>query len=138
MYEGVEYDYVFDVDIQEGVPPLKLPFNANGSFCRFRFFYVTILRIYNFLKENPYEAAQKFLIKYELPSSYTDQIVEFIDKNTGGVSFGSRAADAYSNEKSAATTSIVSNLIMSQSISCITNCRTFGFIMDRHPPYCLM
>lgn len=30
LYEGKEYDYVFDVDIQDGVPPLKLPFNVTG------------------------------------------------------------------------------------------------------------
>jgi hypothetical protein len=33
LYEGKEYDYVFDVDIQEGVPPLKLPYNASGMSC---------------------------------------------------------------------------------------------------------
>lgn len=32
LYEGKEYDYVFDVDIQDGVPPLKLPYNANGKY----------------------------------------------------------------------------------------------------------
>ena len=26
-----EYDYVFDVDIEEGKPPLKLPYNITGS-----------------------------------------------------------------------------------------------------------
>lgn len=26
-----EYDYVFDVDIQEGKPTLKLPFNITGK-----------------------------------------------------------------------------------------------------------
>ena len=31
LYQGREYDYVFDVDVQEGVPPLKLPYNANGA-----------------------------------------------------------------------------------------------------------
>lgn len=31
LYQGKEYDYVFDVDVQEGAPPLKLPYNANGS-----------------------------------------------------------------------------------------------------------
>jgi phospholipase A-2-activating protein len=31
LYEGKEYDYVFDVDIQDGVPPLKLPYNVNGQ-----------------------------------------------------------------------------------------------------------
>jgi hypothetical protein len=30
LYEGKEYDYVFEVDIQDGVPPLKLPYNASG------------------------------------------------------------------------------------------------------------
>lgn len=32
LYQGKEYDYVFDVDVQEGMPPLKLPYNANGEF----------------------------------------------------------------------------------------------------------
>lgn len=30
VYEGREYDYVFDVDIKDGVPPLKLPYNTSG------------------------------------------------------------------------------------------------------------
>lgn len=30
LYQGKEYDYVFDVDIQDGVPSLKLPFNVTG------------------------------------------------------------------------------------------------------------
>jgi phospholipase A-2-activating protein len=32
LYQGKEYDYVFDVDIQDGVPPLKLPYNVTGTF----------------------------------------------------------------------------------------------------------
>ena len=28
LYKGKEYDYVFDVDVAEGQPPLKLPFNV--------------------------------------------------------------------------------------------------------------
>lgn len=67
LYEGKEYDYVFDVDIADGVPPLKLPFNLN---------------------ENPYAAAQKFLEKNDLPQQYIDQVVQFIDKNTSGVNLG--------------------------------------------------
>jgi len=67
-YEGKEYDYVFDVDVQDGVPPLKLPYNVN---------------------ENPYAAAQRFLERNELPNSYIDQIVQFIEKNTAGVNLGS-------------------------------------------------
>jgi phospholipase A-2-activating protein len=31
LFEGKEYDYVFDVDIKEGAPPLKLPYNVNGT-----------------------------------------------------------------------------------------------------------
>lgn len=31
MYQGKEWDYVFDVDVQDGVPPLKLPYNASGE-----------------------------------------------------------------------------------------------------------
>ncbi|KAI0782211.1 phospholipase A-2-activating protein [Abortiporus biennis] len=64
LYEGREYDYVFDVDVQEGAPPLKLPFNAN---------------------ENPYVAAQKFLEKHDLPLSYLDEVVKFIEKNSSAV-----------------------------------------------------
>jgi phospholipase A-2-activating protein len=30
LYNGKEYDYLFDVDIGDGVPPLKLPYNASG------------------------------------------------------------------------------------------------------------
>ncbi|KAM5530207.1 hypothetical protein V8D89_016121 [Ganoderma adspersum] len=67
LYEGREYDYVFDVDIQDGVPPLKLPYNAS---------------------ENPYNAAQRFLQSNDLPMSYLDQVVQFIEKNTAGVNIG--------------------------------------------------
>lgn len=38
LYEGQEYDYVFDVDVHEGQPPLKLPYNVTrrdtDSLCR--------------------------------------------------------------------------------------------------------
>lgn len=53
LYEGKEYDYVFDVDIQEGKPPLKLPFNAT---------------------EDPWMAAHKFLEKNELSPLFLDQV----------------------------------------------------------------
>jgi len=65
-FEGNDYDYVFDVDIEEGQPPLKLPIN---------------------ITDNPYDAADKFIMRYDLPSSYKDQIVNFILQNTNGVSF---------------------------------------------------
>ncbi|KAB5595461.1 Phospholipase A-2-activating protein [Ceratobasidium theobromae] len=64
LYEGKEYDYVFKVDIKDGAPPLSLPYNAT---------------------ENPYSAAQRFLAKNDLPMEYIDQVVKFIEQNTGGV-----------------------------------------------------
>lgn len=67
LYQGKEYDYVFDVDVQEGMPPLKLPYNAN---------------------ENPYTAAQRFLESHDLPMTYLDQVVKFIEQNAGGVNLG--------------------------------------------------
>lgn len=67
-YEGKMYDYVFDVDIEEGKPPLKLPLN---------------------ISDNPYEVADKFIIRYELPSDYREQIVQFIIKNASGITIGS-------------------------------------------------
>ncbi|CAD6896898.1 unnamed protein product [Tilletia controversa] len=67
LYDGREYDYVFDVDIKDGVPPLKLPYN---------------------LSENPYTAAARFLEKNELPATYLDEVVKFIEKNTEAVSIG--------------------------------------------------
>lgn len=30
-FEGQQYDYVFDVDVEEGVPPLKLPVNKGDN-----------------------------------------------------------------------------------------------------------
>lgn len=38
--------------------------------------------------ENPWVAAQKFLEKNDLPSSYTEQVVAFIEKSTDGVKLG--------------------------------------------------
>ncbi|KAF8759643.1 PFU (PLAA family ubiquitin binding) [Rhizoctonia solani] len=63
LYNGKEYDYVFKVDIKDGAPPLSLPYNAT---------------------DNPYSAAQKFLAENELSMEYIDQVVGFIEKNTGG------------------------------------------------------
>ncbi|KAI4215256.1 MAG: hypothetical protein LQ351_002155 [Letrouitia transgressa] len=66
-YLGKEYDYVFDVDIEDGKPPLKLPYN---------------------LSQNPYETATKFLQDNELPMTYLDQVTNFITANTQGASLG--------------------------------------------------
>ncbi|KAJ5649837.1 uncharacterized protein N7484_003560 [Penicillium longicatenatum] len=66
-YLGQEYDYVFDVDIEDGKPPLKLPYNVS---------------------QNPYEAANKFIGDNELPISYLDQVANFITQNTQGATLG--------------------------------------------------
>ncbi|KIK31055.1 hypothetical protein PISMIDRAFT_26052 [Pisolithus microcarpus 441] len=67
LYNGKEYDYVFDVDIREGAPPLKLPVNVS---------------------ENPYAVAQRFLEQNDLSMSYLDQVVKFIEQNTAGIKLG--------------------------------------------------
>ncbi|KAI4120365.1 MAG: hypothetical protein LQ347_007107, partial [Umbilicaria vellea] len=66
-YLGKDYDYVFDVDIEDGKPPLKLPYN---------------------LSQNPYEAATKFIHDNELPMTYLDQVAGFITTNTQGATLG--------------------------------------------------
>lgn len=47
------------------------------------------------LAENPYAAAQRFLDRNELPASYLDQVVQFIEKNTAGVNLGSGGNNEY-------------------------------------------
>lgn len=79
-YNGKSYDYVFDVDIEDGKPPLKLPYN---------------------LSENPYERATQFLNDNELPLTYLDNVVNFITQNTKGATLGqadSSGPDPYGSE----------------------------------------
>ncbi|KAF4348191.1 hypothetical protein G4B88_029686, partial [Cannabis sativa] len=66
VLDGIEYDYVFDVDIGDGEPIRKLPHNRS---------------------DNPYDTADKWLLKENLPLSYRQQIVEFILQNTGQKDF---------------------------------------------------
>lgn len=66
-----EYDYVFDVDIEDGRPPLKLPYNID---------------------EDPWIAAQKFLEKNMLPSAFIDQVVQFITTNAPNAGRGAPPA----------------------------------------------
>lgn len=66
-FMGKDYDYVFDVDIEEGKPPLKLPFNVS---------------------QNPYEVAQQWIANNELPMTYIDQVANFIITNTQGATLG--------------------------------------------------
>lgn len=77
-YQGKMYDYVFDVDVEDGKPPLKLPYNAG---------------------DNVYTTADKFLADNELPSSYVQEIVNFIEKNTEGVSLTETSAPTTSGNE---------------------------------------
>ncbi len=98
LYEGREYDYVFDVDIQDGVPPLKLPYNASGE----QIITTSTLRASTYsVTENPYNAAQRFLQNNDLPLSYLDQVVQFIEKNSASVNIGgdnNQFVDPYTGE----------------------------------------
>lgn len=66
-YQGQSFDFVFDVAIEDGAPALKLPYN---------------------LSQNPYEVATKWLGDNELPTTYLDQVTNFIVENTKGATIG--------------------------------------------------
>ena len=53
MHQGKEWDYVFDVDIAEGAPPRKLPYNRS---------------------ENPYIAADRFIEEEGLPLYFKEHV----------------------------------------------------------------
>ena len=71
-----EYDYVFSVDIEEGKPPLKLPYN---------------------IAEDPWFSAQNFLYKNNLSQLFLDQVANFILDNTKGVTLGQGQGAGYSD-----------------------------------------
>lgn len=73
IYNGKEYDFVFDVEIQEGVPSMKLPYN---------------------LTDDPWMAAHQFLERNDLSQMFLDQVVDFILKNTKGVTIGQQGPSA--------------------------------------------
>lgn len=62
-YLGQEYDYVFDIDIDDSGVKLKLPYN---------------------ICEEPYMVAQNFIYRHELNQMFLDEIAQFIIKNTEG------------------------------------------------------
>lgn len=63
LHDGKEYDFVFTVDIEDGKPPLKLPYNRD---------------------QDPWYAAQDFIHKNNLPQAYLEQVANFIVQNSGG------------------------------------------------------
>ncbi|KAG7174341.1 Phospholipase A-2-activating protein-like [Homarus americanus] len=66
LFEGKEYDFVFDVELDQGTR-FKLPYNS----C-----------------EDPYFAAQRFIHRHELPQEFLDQVATFIINNTKGMTLG--------------------------------------------------
>ena len=71
-HDGASYDFVFDVDIAEGAPTLKLPFNVG---------------------DNPYDAAERFLETNGLDPGYREQVVNFIVQNVGEDAFAGAGAN---------------------------------------------
>lgn len=65
IYCGQEYDYVFNIDVEDGKPPLKLPYNIG---------------------EDPYVISQKFIHEHNLSQGYLEQVANFIIRNTRGES----------------------------------------------------
>uniref|UniRef100_A0A0E0E741 Phospholipase A-2-activating protein n=1 Tax=Oryza meridionalis TaxID=40149 RepID=A0A0E0E741_9ORYZ len=66
FHDGVRYDFVFNVDIGDGEPMRKLPYNRS---------------------DDPYAVADKWLLKENLPLTYRQQVVEFILQNSGQNNF---------------------------------------------------
>ncbi|XP_061619716.1 phospholipase A-2-activating protein isoform X1 [Phyllopteryx taeniolatus] len=72
MYEGKEYDYVFTIDVNEGGPSMKLPYNVS---------------------EDPWLTAHNFLQKNDLSPMFLDQVANFIIENTKGHVVGAAQPD---------------------------------------------
>lgn len=85
-YEGQLYDFVFSVDIEDGVPALKLPYNID---------------------QNPWIVAQQFIDKHELSQAYLDEVANFIVKNSQNVNQvqASASADPFTGASSYRPTS---------------------------------
>ncbi len=65
-FEGKEYDYVFNIELDDTGGKLKLPYNR----C-----------------DDAWHVAQKFIHKHELPQGYLETIATFIVKNSGRIFF---------------------------------------------------
>ncbi|CAK8542111.1 unnamed protein product [Lathyrus sativus] len=76
LFDGAQYDYVFDVDIGDGIPIRKLPYNRS---------------------DNAYDVADKWLLKEGLPLSFREQVVQFILQNSGqkDITFDASFRDPY-------------------------------------------
>ncbi|CAK5265205.1 unnamed protein product [Mycena citricolor] len=80
-FEGKEWDYVWNVALEDGEPSLKLPYNVS---------------------ENPTVAANRFLERNNLSPNHLNTIVEYIYQNTGGQTLGG-GGEQYSDPFTGAT-----------------------------------
>jgi len=67
LYMGKEYDFVFDIEIDEPKATLKLPYNTTDS---------------------PFMAAQQFIHKHDLSQYYLEEIAQHIITHSGGQKLG--------------------------------------------------
>ncbi|KAJ6531209.1 WD40-repeat-containing domain protein [Mycena capillaripes] len=74
FFEGKEYDYVWNVAIEDGEPALKLPYNVS---------------------DDPAAAAQRFLERNNLPLTHVPTIVDYIYQNTPGQNLGGAGGNQY-------------------------------------------
>nr|XP_034953362.1 phospholipase A-2-activating protein isoform X1 [Zootoca vivipara] len=72
LFEGREYDYVFTIDVNEGGPSHKLPYN---------------------ISDDPWLTAYNFLQKNDLNPMFLDQVAKFIIDNTKGQTLGPANSD---------------------------------------------
>ncbi len=70
--DGLEYDFVFKVELDEEGRSYELPYNSG---------------------QNPYFVAQNFLERNELPISYLDQVAKFIFTSAGSAATEAQAID---------------------------------------------
>jgi PFU (PLAA family ubiquitin binding) len=62
-----DYDFVFNVEIYEDKPPLKLPYNIG---------------------QDPWMAAHSFLENNNISQLFLDQVASFIQQQTAGITLG--------------------------------------------------
>jgi len=70
LYMGKEWDFVFDIEIDEPKSTLKLPYNTTDS---------------------PFMAAQQFIHKHDLSQYYLEEIAQHIITHSGGQKVGTDA-----------------------------------------------
>ncbi|CDW56172.1 phospholipase A 2 activating protein [Trichuris trichiura] len=78
VYEGKEYDCVFEIDVADDQPHLKLPYNFG---------------------DDPWTCAQQFITKHKLPPTYLEKVADFVVESSARVanqnSFATTSIDPF-------------------------------------------